>query len=295
MTEKIGFIGLGLMGRAMAGCLQAAGYPLTGLANRDRTGLEQVLAAGGHEAETARSLAEDSDIVMLCVGTSEQVESRIYGPDGVLEAARPGLVVIDFGTSLPASTKKIGADLAERGAVYLDAPLGRTPAHAQKGALNIMCAGDRATFDRVRPVLDVLGENVFHLGALGNGHTIKLINNFFAMTTATAMAEAFAAADAAGIGRDDLFNVIGAGPNRSGMMEFIRNYAVEGQIDLAFSVANGAKDVGYYRQMMADLGLDSRLSGGAADALGAAIETGDGALMVPEMVDWMSRNLRKTQ
>lgn len=288
---KIGFIGLGLMGRAMVGCLQDAGYNVSVLGNRDRSGVEEALARGGTEAANGREMAADSDIVMLCVGTSEQVESRIYGDDGVLAGARAGLTVIDFGTSLPGSTLKIGADLSGAGAVYLDAPLGRTPAHAEKGELNIMCSGDRATYDRIKPVLDVLGENVFHLGALGNGHKIKLINNYYALTTACTMAEAFALADSAGIERQQLYEVMAAGPNHSGMMDFIRNFAVDGQIDLAFSVANGAKDVGYYRQMAADLGLHSRMSGATDATFQEALGAGAGELMVPEMVNWLKDNL----
>jgi 2-hydroxy-3-oxopropionate reductase len=292
MTKpRIGFIGLGLMGRAMVGCLQEAGYAVTVLGNRDRSGVEEAVARGGTEAQSARALAEESDIVMLCVATSAQVEGRIYGEDGVLAGARADQVVIDFGTSLPGSTQTIAEALAEKGAQYLDAPLGRTPAHAKEGKLNIMCAGDKAAYDRVKPVLDVLGENVFHLGKTGNGHTIKLINNFFAMTTATAMSEAFAMADAAGIERSALFDVMAAGPNRSGMMEFIRNYAVDGQIDLAFSVENGAKDVGYYGEMAEGLGRDSRMSKSTKAVLEEAKGTGDGGLMIPQMVDWMVKHL----
>lgn len=289
---KIGFIGLGLMGRAMVECLQNAGYDLCVLANRDRSGIEQALDRGATEAANARALTESSDLVMLCVGTSEHVEANVYGESGILSGVRADQVVIDFGTSLPASTLKIGDDLATKGAAYLAAPLGRTPAHAAEGMLNLMCSGDRAAFDRVKPVLDVLGENVFHLGALPNGHTIKLINNYFGMTMACAMSEAFATADAAGIDRQALFEVMAAGPLRSGMMEFVRNYAVEGEQSLAFSIANASKDVGYYRQMTRDLGLDSRMSGCADDVLQSAKADGDGDRMVSEMVDWMSKNMR---
>ena len=292
MTKPhIGFIGLGLMGRAMVNCLQGAGYGLTVLGHRDRSGIEAALARGATEAASARDLAAASDIVMICMGTSEQVEGRVYGADGVLAGTRAGQVVIDFGTSLPASTLKIGAALAEKGAAYLDAPLGRTPAHAKDGKLNIMAAGDRAAFDKVQPVLDVLGENVFHLGALGNGHTIKLINNFYAMTTAMAMSEAFAMADAAGIERQALYGVLAAGPNHSGMMDFIRNYAIDGQIDLAFSVTNAAKDVGYYARMAGDLARHSRMSGAALATLTEARDGGAGDLLVPQMVDWMAEHL----
>ena len=215
----------------------------------------------------------------------------MFGDTGVLAAAKPDQIVIDFGTSLPASTLKIGAALAEKGAIYLDAPLGRTPAHAYEGKLNIMCAGDEDAYARVKPILDILGENVFHLGKLGNGHTIKLINNYFAMTTAISMAEAFALADEAGIARQSLYEVMAAGPNHSGMMQFIRNYATDGQIDLAFSAQNAAKDVGYYRQMAEDLGLNSRMSGAANATLAEIVAGGAGDLMVPQIVDWMAENL----
>lgn len=293
MTKPtIGFIGLGLMGSAMVQRLLDCGYALHVLGHRDRTGIDAAVARGAVEAPDARTLAAASDIVMLCMGTSDQVEARVFGADGVLAGIGAGKTVIDFGTSLPASTLKIGAEMATRGATYLDAPLGRTPSHGRDGKLNIMCAGDDATFARVKPVLDDLGENVFHLGALGSGHTIKLINNFFAMTTACAMSEAFAMADATGIDREALYNVMAAGPLRSGMMDFIRNYASDGRIDLAFSIANGAKDVGYYRTMAQDLGVHSRMSGAASETLTEAKANGFGDKMIPEMVDYLAQHLK---
>ena len=288
---KVGFIGLGLMGRAMVECLQKADYDVIVLGNRDRTGIEAALARGATEAANAREVAEASDVVMICVGTSDHVEANVYGDNGILAGVKSGQVVIDFGTSLPASTLKSGADMDAKGATYLDAPIGRTPAHAVDGLLNLMCSGDKAAFDRVKPVLDVMGENVFHLGKLGSGHTIKLINNYFGMTTACAMSEAFATADAAGIDRQQLFEVMAAGPLRSGMMEFVRNYAVDGDQNLAFSIANASKDVGYYRQMTQDMNLNSKMSACAGDALKAATEGGDGDKMVSQMVDWMSKSM----
>lgn len=283
----IGFIGMGLMGSAMVECLQGAGYDVTVLGNRDRTGVEAALARGATEAPGAKALAETSDIVMLCMGTSDQVEGRMRGEDGVIAGLKPGAVVIDFGTSLPASTKALGAEVAAAGGTYLDAPLGRTPSHAKDGLLNIMGSGDKAAYDKVKPVLDVLGENVFHLGSLGTGHTIKLINNFFAMTCANAMAEAFAIADKAEVPRQAVYDVIAAGPNHSGMMDFIKAFAIDGNPDmLAFAVKNAAKDVGYYRQMTDDLGAASIMSTATLGALKSAIEDGMADRHVPEMVDF---------
>ena len=289
---KIGFIGLGLMGAAMVGRLQDQGYALTVLGHRDRRGVEAALARGATEATSAKALAEASDIVMLCMGTSDQVEARMFGDDGVLAGLSAGMVVIDFGTSLPGSTRRLGVKAAEMGAQYLDAPLGRTPAHAKDGLLNIMCGGDEATYKQIKPVLDDLGENIFYLGALGSGHTIKLINNFYAMTTAMAMSEALAMADVAGVERQKLYDVLAAGPNHSGMMDFINNYSSKGQIDLAFSVNNGAKDVGYYRAMADELGAHSRMSSAADALLTEAKANGFGDKMVPQMVDYLADHLK---
>ncbi len=286
----IGFIGLGLMGAAMVGRLQDLGYGLTVLAHRSRDAVEKAVARGAVEVGTARDVAQASDIVMLCMGTSEQVESRMRGPDGVIAGLRDGAVVIDFGTSLPDSTRALGKEMAAAGGTYLDAPLGRTPSHAAEGKLNIMGAGDKAAFDKVRPVLEDLGENVFHLGDLGAGHTIKLINNFFAMTTANAMAEAFAMADRMGVPRQNVYDVMAAGPLRSGMMDFVKAYAIDGDpMQLAFSVKNGAKDVGYYAKMAEDAGVDSIMSACARRALTEAVEAGRGETLVPEQVDFFSR------
>ncbi|MGB5557664.1 MAG: NAD(P)-dependent oxidoreductase [Paracoccaceae bacterium] len=290
---KIGFVGRGLMGSAMVQRLQDQGYPLTVIANRSRARVDAALARGAAEATTAKDLAAASDIVMFCMDTSASVESRVYGDDGVLAGVRPDTVVIDFGTSLPGSTRKIAGDMAEKGATYLDAPLGRTPSHGREGKLNIMGAGDKAAFDRVRPVLDDLGENVFHVGPSGAGHTLKLINNFFAMTTACAMSEAFAMADLAGLPRQNLYDVMAAGPLRSGMMDFIKAEAIDGEIQLAFTVANAAKDVGYYVKMADDLDAPTQMSHAAKNLLVLAKAQGFGDRMVPEMVHYFEELFRK--
>ena len=294
MTQpKIGFLGLGLMGGAMVARLQDKGYALTILGNRDRTELDKAIARGATEAASPKALAEASDIIMLCMGTSDQVEGRMYGDDGVIAGLSAGKTVIDFGTSLPSSTKTVGAKVAEAGADYLDAPLGRTPSHGREGQLNIMCAGDVDAFNRVRPVLDDLGENVFYLGVLGNGHTIKLINNFFAQCMANAMAEAFVMADLAGVERKQLYDVMSAGPLGSGFMDFMAAYALDGDPQkLAFSIANAAKDVGYYDQMTKDVGAPSLMAGGALSALRNARDSGMGAALVPELVDYFEKALK---
>ena len=286
---KIGFIGLGLMGSAMVERLQGLGYPLTVIAHRNRAPIEAAVARGAEEAQSYTALAAVSDVVMLCVDTSDAVETAMFGPDGVIAGISSGALVIDFGTSLPDSTRRIGAALAEKGVEMLDAPLGRTPAHGREGKLNVMAAGTDDAFAKAKPVLDDLGENVFHVGPLGAGHTLKLINNFFAMTTACAMSEAFAMADLAGLKRETLYDVMAAGPLRSGMMDFIKANAVDGQPDmLAFSIANARKDVGYYTAMADAVGAPSFIAPATKQQLGVAKANGWGDRMVPEMVDYLA-------
>lgn len=281
----IGFIGLGLMGGNMAECLQKNGYALN-VMGRNKDAVAATTARGATEVSTPKELAEKSDIIMLCVTTSDVVESLIYGDDGILAGIKEGAVVIDYGTSIPASTQKIGADLAAKGAGMIDAPLGRTPAHAKDGLLNIMAAGDTATFEKVKPVLDVQGENVFYLGALGAGHVTKLINNFMGMTTVVAMSQAFAVAGRAGIDKQQLFDIMSAGPSNSPFMQFARKYAVDGVSDLGFSLANASKDIGYFLQMVEDMGTRAQIAEGTSANLKAALDAGMGEGNVPEIFDY---------
>lgn len=281
----IGFIGLGLMGGNMVACLQSNGIaPVVMGRNEDAVGA--ATARGARRVSTGKELAQACDIIMLCVTTSDVVESLIYGDDGILAGIKDGAVVIDFGTSVPASTRKIGTDLAAKGAGMIDAPLGRTPAHAKDGLLNIMAAGDRDTFDKVTPVLNILGENVFYLGALGAGHTTKLINNFMGMTTVSAMSQAFAVADRAGVDRQQLYDIMSAGPSNSPFMGFCKNYAVDNVSDLGFSIANAHKDLGYFLKMVADMGTLSEIAEGTAHNLQAAVDAGMSDGNVPEIFDY---------
>jgi len=289
---NIGFIGLGLMGNAMCEHMLDEGYNLTIMANRSREAVDAAVARGATEVSSPKEIAEASDIIMLCIDTSQSVEGRMYGDDGVIAGLSEGKVVIDFGTSLPSSTTKIGADVAAKSASYLDSPIGRTPTHARDGLLNLMCSGDKAGYDKAEGILNVLGENVFYLGDLGSGHTIKLINNFFGMTVANAMAEAFAMADKMGVERQQLYDVMSAGPLHSGMMDFVKGYAVDGDSSkLAFAIKNAAKDVGYYAQMSKDAGADSIMSQSTLKALKAATEDGQGDDMVSQMYDYYKKSL----
>ncbi|MEZ9653143.1 NAD(P)-dependent oxidoreductase [Vibrio splendidus] len=290
MTKPvIGFIGLGLMGGNMVENLQKRGYHVN-VMDLSAEAVARVTDRGNATAFTsAKELAAASDIVQFCLTTSAVVEKIVYDEDGVLAGIKEGAVLVDFGTSIPASTKKIGAALAEKGAGMIDAPLGRTPAHAKDGLLNIMAAGDMETFNKVKPVLEEQGENVFHLGALGSGHVTKLVNNFMGMTTVATMSQAFAVAQRAGVDGQQLFDIMSAGPSNSPFMQFCKFYAVDGEEKLGFSVANANKDLGYFLALCEELGTESLIAQGTATSLQAAVDAGMGNNDVPVIFDYFAK------
>ncbi len=242
------------------------------------------MGRGATEAATYKDLAAASDIIGFCVTTSDAVESAMGGETGVMAGMRPGAMIIDFGTSEPGSTKRLGAEVTAKGGRYMDAPLGRTPAHAMDGKLNIMAGGRAEDYESMKPLFDQLGENVFHVGDLAAGHTIKLINNCFAMTMATGMSEAFGMAVAAGVDKQILYDVMAAGPLHSGMMDFIKANAVDGNSDkLAFSLVNARKDVNYALKMCEGLGISPQVGPGAFKLLDEAVESGWGDKHVAQM------------
>lgn len=284
-SPVIGFIGLGLMGGNMVENLQKNNFePI--VMDLSKEAVAAVVARGASEAASAAELAAQCDIIMLCLTTSTVVEKVVYGEDGLLAGIKEGAVVIDFGTSIPASTRKIGADLAAKGAGMVDAALGRTPTHAIDGLLTIMAAGDQETFDKVKPILDMQGENIFYMGALGAGHTTKLINNFMGMTTVCAMSQAFAVAASAGVDGQLLFDIMSTGPSSSPFMNFCKKYAVDDVSDLGFSIANANKDLGYFLEMVEGLGTRSQIGEGTSANLQAAFDAGMGSGNVPEILDY---------
>ncbi len=155
MTERIGFIGVGLMGHGMAKNIVEKGFPLTVLAHRKREAVDDLMGRGAHEAASPRAVAEASDVVVLCVTGSPQVEAIVLGEDGLAAAGKP-LLIIDCSTSEPASTRRLAAELAPKGITFIDAPLSRTPKDAWEGTLDVMVGGEPAAVARARPILEDL-------------------------------------------------------------------------------------------------------------------------------------------
>jgi 3-hydroxyisobutyrate dehydrogenase-like beta-hydroxyacid dehydrogenase len=283
--QNIGFIGIGMMGHGMVRNLLAKGFGVTFKANRNRANLADLLAAGATEATTNAECARAADIVFICVTGSPQVEDIVYGKDGLLEAARPGLLVVDTSTAEPSSTTRIRADLAAKGARMVDAPMARTPKEAEEGRLNTMVGATPEDFKAAEPVLKAFCENIFHVGPPGSGHVLKLVNNMLAMTVTCATAEAFAVAAKAGLDLGKAYEVVSAGGVNCGVFQMMTAKPIkEGDLSsFKFGIANGAKDLGYYSRMTAGLPLASPIGAATHQSLLRACAMGYGDKLVTSL------------
>lgn len=284
--ERIGFIGIGLMGHGMAKNLLAKGYRLAFKVHRNRDNLADLIAAGAVEAKNTPALVAASDIVFFCVTGSPQVEQIIYGDDGLIAAARDGLVIVDCSTSEPESTARIRADLAAKNVTYIDAPLARTPKEAEEGRLNTMVGAEATDFERLQPVLKAFCENVIHVGPPGHGHVLKLVNNFLAMSIAASTAEAFAIAAKSGLSLRKLHEVISAGGVNSGVFQMIAGKAVEGDLTgMKFTIVNGRKDMSYYTHLAEAHGAASYIGEAVHQSLVQATALGLGGKFMPSLIE----------
>ncbi len=285
---RVGFIGLGAMGVGMAANVRKAGYPLVVKANKRREPVERLLAMGATEVETPAQLAAQSDVVILCVTTSEVVESIVFGDDGLLAGMEHPFTLIDCGTSEPGSTLKIGAELAKRGCSMLDVPLGRSAAAAESGTLNMMAGGSKEDFEKAKPLLETMSENLFHVGDLGVGHKLKLINNGYSMSVACLAAESIITAEKAGVDLQLLYDVMAAGPNRSDFFDWVFAAPLTGdESKLQFSLANGNKDVGYFNTMAKENGASVTLPEQAQRILQKVVDDGNGEDTIPSLIRHM--------
>ena len=290
-NQRIGFIGLGLMGHGMAKNLVTKGYPLTVRVHRNRKPLEDLLAAGAKEVKSNAEVARNADIVFLCVTGAPQVEEIVFGADGLMSAARSGLIVVDTSTSEPATTAKTRDALAAKGVAFVDAPLARTPIEAEQGRLNVMVGADEAMFATLRPVLAAFAENIIHAGPPGHGLVLKLINNFIAQAICTASAEALAAAAKSGLSIRKLHEVISAGAVNSGLFQMVVGKMLEsGDLSgLKFTLSNAAKDLRYYTHFTESLMLPSIVGEAVHQSLVTANALGLGDKYVPSLIEAQER------
>ncbi len=217
MTEKVGFIGLGIMGQGMARNLLKAGFSLT-VWNRTASKMEPLVEAGAQAGQNPADVAQRSDIIVICVSDTPDVEAVITGKNGVIEGAKAGSLVIDCSTISPRVTQKLAKTLAGRDVAMLDAPVSGGSEGAARGTLSIMVGGEAKDFERARPVLAAMGQKITHVGASGAGQTVKLVNQILVVGHALAMAEALLFAQAGGVDLEKTLEAVSAGAAGSWML-----------------------------------------------------------------------------
>ncbi len=284
--ERIGFIGLGLMGHGMGRNIVEKGYPLTVMGHRKREAIDDLKKRGAGEAATPRAVAEASSIVFLCVTGSAQVEALVHGPDGLKAGAKPGLVIVDCSTSDPNSTLALAAELEPLGVTLVDAPLSRTPKEAWEGTLDTMVGCDEAMFERLKPVIDTWAGRAIHIGRTGDGHKMKLLNNFLAMGYAALYSEALALASKVGIPPRRFDSVIRGGRMECGFYQTFMRHVLDGDRQAhKFTLSNALKDMRYLESMADAAGMSNPLGNAVKNGYAVAVNTGRGEDYVPALSD----------
>ncbi len=219
MAERVGFIGLGIMGTRMAANLARAGYDLVVWNRTAETAREWAAEHGAEVAGSPAEVAERCDVVITMVVDGDQVESVLLGTGGVAQGARGDLLCIDMSTIGPRAARRIAGRLAERGVEFMDAPVTGSSPKAEDGTLTIMAGGSPDSFERARPLFEAMGKLIVHVGEVGQGQLVKVINNAVAAANTAVAAEALLAGKLAGADLDALVTVVGAGSGASAMME----------------------------------------------------------------------------
>ena len=281
-SERIGFVGLGLMGHGIAKNIVEKGYPLTFLGRKNRAPAEDMLARGATEAASPKDVAANSTIVFLCVTGSREVEAIVRGPNGLASGLVRGSVVVDCSTSDPTSTVVLAAELADAGVDFVDAPLSRTPKQAWEGTLETMVGANQAVFARVKPVLETWAEKIVHVGGIGDGHRMKLLNNFISLGYAALYSEALALAQKVGISPSRFDAVIRNGRMDCGFYQTFIRWTLEGDRDAhKFTIANALKDLKYLELMADSVGLANPLGNAVKNSFASAFAAGPADQYVP--------------
>jgi 2-hydroxy-3-oxopropionate reductase len=216
--KRVGFIGLGLMGKPMARNLMRAGYPLT-VHNRSRAPVDELVAEGATPATSPEEVAAQVNVVITCLPDSPDVELVVLGPDGIIQGGPPGLTVIDMSTIAPAAAVRIAGQLAERGIRWLDAPVSGGDIGAQQGTLSIMVGGDKAVFQDCLELFQAMGKNIVRVGGNGAGQVTKACNQIVVAGTMAAMGEALVLAAKAGADVERVVEAIRGGAARCWALE----------------------------------------------------------------------------
>lgn len=288
--KRIGMVGIGLMGHGIATNIARHGHALAVLEHAGNQPLDTLRMAGVRTLASAAALAAESDVVIVCVTGSPQVEAVLLGADGVLAGLRPGAVVIDCSTAVPASTERIAAAVQGAGGRFLDAPMTRTPKEAAEGRLNLLVGGDRALFDECRPLLACFAENITHAGPVGAGHRMKLLHNYVSLGFVALLSEAAACAQRADIDPAVFVDVLAKGGGGGVALDRVKPYLLAGDTSsLKFAMANAQKDLGYYATMAADGGAASAIAAAVLRTFDAGVRDGGPEAMVLELAGLLAQ------
>jgi 3-hydroxyisobutyrate dehydrogenase-like beta-hydroxyacid dehydrogenase len=289
MAERIGFIGVGFMGHGMAKNLLEKGYPLTIMGHRNRGPVDDLVKRGAKEAKTPAEVAKNSDIVILCVTGSPQVEALIDGPDGLAAGAQKGLIVVDCSTSQPDSTLKLDAHLRAKGIHLCDAPLGGTPVQAEEGKLSTMAGCDAGLWPRLQPVFATFTQKAVRLGDVGDGHKMKLLMNFFSMGYAAIYSEALALGQKVGLTPQTVDSVMRGSRMDCGFYQTFFQYVLDRNRDAhKFTIRNAHKDTSYLADMAKAAGMKNPLGAAIRDYYSLAENAGRGDDFVPMLSDFVA-------
>ncbi len=274
---KVGMVGVGLMGHGIARNVVSKGWPLAFLDHPGNQPIDDLLALGAVRIADRAQLAADSEVIILCVSGSPQVEAVLQGDDGLLSRMRPGTVVIDCSTAIPSSTARLARLTQEVGGQFMDAAMTRTPVEAEQGRLNLLVGADDGLFARMTPLLQAFSENIFHAGDVGAGHTLKLLHNYVSIGCATLISEAAACARKSGISDAVFTDALAKGGGYGAALDRIAPFLLEGDTSgMKFSVANAAKDLAYYLRLSQDVAAAHQAAQGIDAALRSLANEGFG-------------------
>ncbi len=273
--ERVGFIGLGIMGQPMAANLLDAGYALT-VHNRSREAVEKLGARGATAAGSPREVAERSDVVITMLPDSPDVEAVVLGPAGVIEGVRAGMLVIDMSTIAPAVSRQIAAVLAERGVASVDAPVSGGEPAAVAGELSIMCGGAEPAVARARPIFEVLGRKTTHIGGPGAGQVTKAANQVVVALTIQAVAEALTLSAKAGVDPARVREALLGGFAQSRILDLHGQRMVDGAYEPGFKVRLHRKDLAIALQLGREEQVPLLATGQAAELMDALLAQGGG-------------------
>ena len=291
MTIKtVGLIGVGLMGHGIGKNILAKGFKLNVLAHKNRIPVDSLISKGAHECKSVAEIAAQSDMVILVVTGTPQVEEIVLGDKGLLANGKKGLIIADCSTAEPDSTLRIAKASEQHGMVFVDTPMTRTPNEAEAGKLGLMVGADGATLEKIRPVLNCFSDLIVHTGAVGTGHQVKLINNFLSLGHAAIAAEAITVAAKAGVDMEAFRTVIMGGGGASVMFGRLINVPLhDDDTHAKFAIRNARKDLRYYTNMTESMPVASFMAEQVHQTFVLADTMGYGERFVPRLIDMMKK------